>query len=99
MNELNEQQCDTKYTFWKLLSEYQVEIPIIQRDYAQGRNSAKTIRDELLNSIYDALVNGKSIDFDFVYGSVNDKKFLPLDGQQRLTSLYLSLNSIARPKS
>ena len=64
MNELNEQQCDTKYTFWKLLSEYQVEIPIIQRDYAQGRNSAKTIRDELLNSIYDALVNGKSIDFD-----------------------------------
>ena len=101
MNELNEQQCDTKYTFWKLLSEYQVEIPIIQRDYAQGRNSAKTIRDELLNSIYDALVNGKSIDFDFVYGSTQEckskedtapninKKLYPLDGQQRLTTFYL----------
>ena len=48
LNELNEQQCNTKYTFWKLLSEYQVEIPIIQRDYAQGRNSAKAIRNELL---------------------------------------------------
>lgn len=101
MNELNEQQCDTKYTFWKLLSEYQVEIPIIQRDYAQGRNSAKTIRDELLNSIYDALVNGKCINFDFVYGSTQEckskedtapninKKLYPLDGQQRLTTFYL----------
>lgn len=98
MNELNEQQCNTKYTFWKLLSEYQVEIPIIQRDYAQGRNSAKAIRSELLDSIYSALVNGKSIDFDFVYGSTEDcerkegttvKKLYPLDGQQRLTTFYL----------
>lgn len=101
LNEMNEQQFDTKYTFWKLISEYQVEIPIIQRDYAQGRNSAKAIRDELLDSIYCALVNGKSIDFDFVYGSTEEceskegttvkkyKKLYPLDGQQRLTTFYL----------
>lgn len=101
MNEFNEQQCNTKYTFWKLLSEYQVEIPIIQRDYAQGRNSAKAIRNELLDSIYSALVNGKGIDFDFVYGSTEEceikegttvkrtQKLYPLDGQQRLTTFYL----------
>lgn len=27
----------TKYTFWDLITEYRIEIPKIQRDYAQGR--------------------------------------------------------------
>ena len=81
----------TVYTFKELLTEYMVEIPIIQRDYAQGRTSENetSIRNELLNSIYFALTNKKHLDFDFVYGSVNDKKFLPLDGQQRLTTFFL----------
>ena len=26
----------TKYTFWELLSDYKIEIPKIQRDYAQA---------------------------------------------------------------
>ena len=28
---------NSNITFYKLLSEYEIKIPIIQRDYAQGR--------------------------------------------------------------
>ena len=89
---------NSQYTFWKLLNEYIIEIPIIQRDYVQGRDSAKSIRKELLESIYFAFINENSLDFDFVYGSSEDcedingyksRKLLPLDGQQRLTTLFL----------
>lgn len=95
------EQFNSQYTFWQLLAEYRIEIPIIQRDYAQGRDSAKAIRKELLESIYNALTTGNSLDFDFVYGSSEDCeekvgtnlikycKLLPLDGQQRLTTLFL----------
>ena len=82
---------NSKYTFWKLLNEYKVVIPIIQRDYAQGRTSdnATAIRTELLESIHTALINGESLDFDFVYGTVEDDTLYPLDGQQRLTTFFL----------
>jgi hypothetical protein len=86
----------TKYTFWKLVNEYRIEIPIIQRDYAQGRNVDKIpeLRKDFLDSLYNAISHdSRSIDFDFVYGSVETgqdiKKLLPLDGQQRLTTLFL----------
>lgn len=86
MNELN-----TKYTFWKLITEYSIEIPIMQRDYAQGRISERTnsIRKELLDSLLFSIDDDTNIDFDFVYGTVKDKILLPLDGQQRLTTLFL----------
>ena len=79
------------YSFWDLLNEFKIVIPIIQRDYAQGRNSKKVkpIRDDLLETIYSALIDEKKLDFDFVYGSVKDKILYPLDGQQRLTTLFL----------
>jgi hypothetical protein len=86
----------TKYTFWKLINEYKIEIPIIQRDYAQGRNVDKIpeIRKEFLESLYNASVHeNHTLDFDFVYGSVENREgikvLLPLDGQQRLTTLFL----------
>ena len=86
----------TKYTFWKLINEYKIEIPIIQRDYAQGRNVDKIpeIRKDFLKSLYNAIMDENiSLDFDFVYGSVEEsiemKKMIPLDGQQRLTTLFL----------
>lgn len=92
------ENINSQYTFWKLLSEYKIEIPIIQRDYAQGRDSAKAIRKELLDNIYTALTDEISLDFDFVYGTSeecvekNGDKYLklfPLDGQQRLTTFFL----------
>lgn len=69
-----------------------IEIPIIQRDYAQGRKtkSVQRIRERFLNVLYDALTEKTDpVQLDFIYGSVVDKKFIPLDGQQRLTTLFL----------
>lgn len=81
----------TKYTFWKLLNQYTIEIPIMQRDYAQGRIDERTnsIREELIESLYCSVNGEGNIDFDFVYGTVKENKLFPLDGQQRLTTLFL----------
>ena len=68
-----------------------IVIPIVQRDYAQGRKApeVKRIRDRFLTVLYDAVVNDKPTTLDFIYGNVEDKRLIPLDGQQRLTTLFL----------
>jgi hypothetical protein len=81
-----------KTSFWKLLNDYSIVIPIMQRDYVQGREGDKkteTIRKEFLETIKWALDNRKPLDLDFVYGSRQDGKLILLDGQQRLTTLFL----------
>lgn len=87
----NMDALDTKYTFWKLINKYGIEIPIIQRDYAHGRLNERTnvIREELLDNLFNSFDDDANIDFDFVYGSIRDGVLLPLDGQQRLTTLFL----------
>ena len=47
---------DEKITFWELLDECSIEIPVIQRDYAQGRENVSDIRKNFLESIKNALV-------------------------------------------
>lgn len=130
----------TQYnTFWDILQNIGIEIPPIQRDYAQGREIAKVdkIRNEFLDSIIHALDENKSLSLDFVYGKIHGLKneveharnkqaiqsllntlgdyassidlklenaivvdkacttqsdfvyLIPLDGQQRLTTLFL----------
>lgn len=85
----------TPNNFSELIENYSIEIPIIQRDYAQGRETlaVETIRNGLLDTLYNAIVNKKPVDFDFIYGSLetvaSETKFIPLDGQQRLTTLFL----------
>lgn len=79
-------------TLFKLLDDYQVEVPIIQRDYAQGRQDthAKTVRSNLLNDMRAAILGETPpLDLNFVYGKVEGEKFIPIDGQQRLTTLFL----------
>lgn len=79
-------------TFIQLFTRYnyRIEIPIIQRDYAQGRKTTEEIRNTFLNSLKEKLESNENIDLDFVYGSINsENKFIPLDGQQRLTTLFL----------
>lgn len=69
-----------------------IEIPIIQRDYAQGRThkDVERIRKQFLTVLYDALTgSSEPVKLDFVYGNITDKKLIPLDGQQRLTTLFL----------
>jgi len=87
-----------KYTLLNFLkSEHQdvisFEIPIIQRDYAQGRSDerSKEIRKTFLGSLIAAVENypQKNIELDFVYGKRNKNKIYLLDGQQRITTLYL----------
>lgn len=80
-------------SFWELLTEMtKIQIPIIQRDFAQGRENEKTnkIRSLFLESIIEAVESEKgSLELDFVYGNVEKDVFQPLDGQQRLTTLFL----------
>ena len=68
-----------------------ISIPIIQRDYAQGRLNDKStgIRNKFLDEIFNRLDNDENLFLDFVYGSIEDDKFIPIDGQQRLTTLFL----------
>jgi hypothetical protein len=82
---------DNKLTFLNLFIDkgYKIEIPIIQRDYAQGRIVENQVRNNFLNSLYRCLKNDNPLDLDFIYGSISNKIFIPLDGQQRLTTLFL----------
>lgn len=66
-------------------------IPRIQRDYAQGRKgkSEKRIRERFLSALYEAIAKGNEITLDFVYGDVENGKLILLDGQQRVTTLFL----------
>ena len=87
---------DQKYTFPELLKDYdKILVPMIQRDYAQGRTDKKAsdVRNNLLNDIF----SGNNVRFDLVFGSkekriIDGKEkncFIPVDGQQRLTTLFL----------
>lgn len=88
-----------------------IEIPMIQRDYAQGRkilakvkngqkSELNTTGEKFISELFFALsdkARAIEMELDFVYGSIKeiqngDKKlnyFYPLDGQQRLTTLFL----------
>ncbi|BDQ28597.1 hypothetical protein ASB7_04340 [Helicobacter ailurogastricus] len=79
-----------RYNFKNFLKDYKVEIPILQRDYVQGRRDQKSIATKFLNTLFEVL-NGErgKLHLDFIYGYEKDKKFIPIDGQQRITTLWL----------
>jgi hypothetical protein len=92
----NENISGKRLTFFELITEYHIQIPIIQRDYAQGRVTAQEVRDSFLDALLSYLEENKMHrDLDFVYGNQSNEaiddetKFIPLDGQQRLTTLFL----------
>lgn len=76
-------------TFWNFLKGNTIEIPIIQRDYAQGRLGKENLRKNFLADLKNALESNKTMKLDFVYGSMENGDLNPLDGQQRLTTLWL----------
>ncbi len=93
-----------KLTYSQLIArDNYIIIPKIQRDYAQGRSRkvdvrAALIRYKLLNDIFNMGEDG--LDFQIVFGSeefrceissenIRPKVFIPIDGQQRLTTLFL----------
>lgn len=92
----------------EFLSRYTaVEIPILQRDYAQGRLAPqkKEINRKEINRkgenfikvLFTAMREERGLHMDIIYGSIEtrdgdhpeEKTFIPLDGQQRLTTLWL----------
>lgn len=79
-------------TLWNMLEKGKITVPQIQRDYAQGRKGKEYIRRTFLHEIKKCLENDKNdvnLTLDFVYGNTEDGAFCPLDGQQRLTTLWL----------
>lgn len=83
------------FTLSKLVAEYRggIRIPMIQRDYAQGRPSWANSRKRFLVDLKNALCEENLLHLDFVYGVEQEEDsipaFCPLDGQQRLTTLFL----------
>lgn len=132
-------QMIEKYTFYQLFNKYIIEIPIIQRDYAQGRENQNVeyIRNRFVTNLVESLVKKEEISLGFIYGKIEGKdkerekilhqetvnkllytvkqyanqfdikvntslevenkettnttslRFIPLDGQQRLTTMFL----------
>ena len=85
-----------RLSFYKLFKDNKllIEIPTIQRDYAQGRKNKGEVRELFLQALCNYLEeNVADRDLDFVYGSSENEdgvdKFIPLDGQQRITTLFL----------
>jgi hypothetical protein len=92
-----------KNSFPEILNNSKLVIPIIQRDYAQGRVDHRTerIRKNFLDAIFGVLekrisnqADTQPLELDFIYGFSRDDKndhsiFSPIDGQQRLTTLWL----------
>lgn len=87
----------TELTFPLLLKGYdKILIPRIQRDYAQGRQEKHPteVRNNLLSDFFE---NNGNIDFGFIFGTQEVRRlgrrtercFVPIDGQQRLTTLFL----------
>ncbi|WP_163556320.1 DUF262 domain-containing protein [Helicobacter suis] len=67
-----------------------IEVPMLQRDYAQGRRSQIAIANAFLDALF-AVLEGRSkkLHLDLVYGYEEDKTFKLIDGQQRVTTLWL----------
>jgi hypothetical protein len=96
MENNTQKESGVRLSFFSLFKErnYKIEIPIIQRDYAQGRKANSDIRNDFLTVLKTYLDEAKpNRDLDFIYGSLINGdgiiRFIPLDGQQRLTTLFL----------
>lgn len=85
-----------QFTLKYLLESYKVMVPQIQRDYAQGRESEVELRKGFVTKIKQTIQeNEPKLNLDFIYGYTekagkDEDVFIPLDGQQRLTTLWLT---------
>lgn len=81
-------------SFWREITEYKIQVPYYQRDYAQGRKDGgriDNIREVFVEELYGALKGQKICHLGLVFGSYNEneKVFVAVDGQQRLTTVFL----------
>lgn len=79
-----------------------IVIPKFQRDYAQGRPGKEELRNNFLADLFKVVENPYPTTapqrvYDFIYGQQeppnskhkNTNRFFPIDGQQRLTTIFL----------
>lgn len=59
-------------------------IPLLQRDYVQG--NVESIITPFIEQLVD---KDRHSDLNYIYGYNEDGKFVPIDGQQRLITLWL----------
>lgn len=63
-------------------------IPLMQRDYVQG--GRLDVIDPFLNKLIDAIGKKQTqINLEYIYGYNTENGFVPIDGQQRLITLWL----------
>ena len=77
-----------------LLKDKYIIIPSYQRDYTQGRDDKKSeeVRTLFVKSIVSAICENREnreLFLDYVYGYEKDDKLYLIDGQQRVTTLFL----------
>ena len=85
MSELSSEGSGLRLSFLEIfnpdIAYSYVEIPLIQRDYAQGRASVGAVRERFLRSLKEALVGQSGeLSLDFVYGEVVERQ----NGEQRV---------------
>ena len=83
-------------SFWSEISDYKIQVPYYQRDYAQGRidnGRIDNIRKVFVEEMYRAIMgsNNNECHLGLVFGSYDESEnvFIAVDGQQRLTTVFL----------
>lgn len=77
--------------FFDFIRNRHIKIPRLQREFAFGRedNVSKEKRTRFIDAIFSSIINKEPMYLNFVYGTSNGDIFVPLDGQQRLTILFI----------
>lgn len=94
-NDILKYYIEVPDNLFALLSRYRVVIPGIQRHYVQGANNpkAESVRKQFIKEIFTAIEKKQNeFNLHFIYGPINtdgEDSFVPVDGQQRLTTLWL----------
>lgn len=87
------EQC-VPHTFFELLSRYRIAIPCLQRHYVQGETTSKSkeVRGNFLRNLLLSFANNAPKQLHFLFGPLDTHgadTFQPVDGQQRLTTIWL----------
>ena len=65
-----------------------IQIPLLQRDYVQGGRESVIV--PFLEQLVSAILNEDStVNLNYIYGYEGEDGFIPIDGQQRLITLWL----------
>ena len=83
----------TKFNIISFLDSHAIAIPAIQRGYVHGEDTpkAKETLENFISWFWSLVSKGDgSFNLDFTYGAAEDGVAIPVDGQQRITTLWLT---------